>query len=159
MRILNWILLLFIAVLGSATELKDELVTRNDTYIIGPIPVTDVLCTENDLVEDDIMEARWTLFNWGKSHRVPPKTVKVQVIRHAMWYQCNCKLWFSDPISSDELRHAQDLIFSKCGQFRSGHVWSKRWEKMYALLPLKAIVHMQKPSDLCPKGCAYSITM
>ncbi|KAI2633805.1 hypothetical protein GGS26DRAFT_590559 [Hypomontagnella submonticulosa] len=116
-----------------------------------------MVCTSHDVNEIDSMEARSELWRWGQMHKVPPKTVKAQIIRQALWYQCNCKWWYSDPVAEDELRCAQDLVFSRRGQFRSGHIWSKRWEKMYAILPLKAMIHILRPSDLCPESCAYDI--
>ncbi|KAI1384922.1 uncharacterized protein F4822DRAFT_377597 [Hypoxylon trugodes] len=121
----------------------------------GMIPVTSIECTASDLEPDATRKARAELVKWGEDHMVPPKCLRRAEVRDTVWYVCNCKLTYADPLPKDELQKAEELLFKKCGPFRSGAVWSREWDKMYKILPTEVVANVTFPAEMCPPGCVF----
>ncbi|KAI2606688.1 hypothetical protein GGR54DRAFT_412379 [Hypoxylon sp. NC1633] len=123
------------------------------THTEGIIPVTDIYCSGHKLPSEDVLAARLLLAKWGQQHRIPPKTVKRAYAGEALFYVCNCKGWYADPVPALELMDAQELIWDRCGDDATGRVFSKPWDKVYEIEPRAFLDGVWRPPLMCPNNC------
>ncbi|KAI1758307.1 hypothetical protein F4782DRAFT_477329 [Xylaria castorea] len=70
------------------------------------------------------------------------------------WYICNCKYFHKDKAPRWELDEVQRLLEEKCGEWQSGWVWSKKWEKGFNVVPTDWLRYkLEDGKDICPPHC------
>ncbi|KAI1423350.1 hypothetical protein F5Y12DRAFT_798579 [Xylaria sp. FL1777] len=142
-----------------------------DTYKKKPgehhqIPVTSTKCMGHNLTDQRVnyFHAKWKLIEWQDKpgHWVPPGLYHYESAPDnytgVTWYICNCKYFYPDKAPAWELDQVQQILDDQCGQFQSGWVWSKKWEKGYNVVPtewFKPRLRIQRKKPICPRGCFF----
>ncbi|KAI2463618.1 hypothetical protein F4781DRAFT_416101 [Annulohypoxylon bovei var. microspora] len=151
------IVAVFAAGLASATALflsPDKYSTQRKIGKI--IPVSKVQCTHDDIEPRYVTKARLRLAKWGLRNKIPPKCLKKAIVETVVWYVCNCKYTYRDPVPLEELLDVEEILENECGTYRSGWVWSKKWDKMYEVQNVRWIENMTTPYEYCPNHCAFN---
>ncbi|TRX95510.1 hypothetical protein FHL15_003468 [Xylaria flabelliformis] len=123
------------------------------------IPVAMMKCMGDKLDEMNYLTAKQNMFDWsddggyvkaGSMHfeSYPNNYTGVT------WYICNCKWWNDDRVPRWELDSVQRILEAKCGEWQSGWVWSKRWDKGFNVVPTKWFRHnLEHGGRICPPHC------
>ncbi|KAI0890171.1 uncharacterized protein GGS22DRAFT_183518 [Annulohypoxylon maeteangense] len=145
--------------LVSALAIPPLEVPANDTLAIseqeGVIPIAFIKCTDYRLDPRNINEARRKLANWGLRHKVPGKSVKKERSGDMAWYVCNCKWLHKDGLAMTELMEAERAIFKECGLWKSGWLYSHKWEKLYQIQSMDWISKLPETWNWCPHYCVF----
>ncbi|KAI1443133.1 hypothetical protein F5Y02DRAFT_429235 [Annulohypoxylon stygium] len=127
-------------------------VTVEDT---AKIPIKRIKCTEYKLAPFDVIAAREKLAHWGLTHKVPGKSMKKARSGNVVWYVCNCKWIHKDGLAMYELEEAEDALFNECGDYKSGWVWAKKWDKFYQVQDIDWVSKLPETWNWCPRKCAF----
>ncbi|KAI0459813.1 hypothetical protein F5B21DRAFT_498968 [Xylaria acuta] len=121
-------------------------------HIPGPIPVHGVVCTGSKLDRNDMNTAYAKNVAYYNTSAMGPSSVRVFQYQTSMWGICNCKRDIAVGCPQDEIRHADQLITSQCGEDYSGRVWSKKWMKQY-VRELNSVLALADSCAICPRNC------
>ncbi|KAK5635326.1 hypothetical protein RRF57_011038 [Xylaria bambusicola] len=135
------------------------------------IPVTSKKCMGDQLEKEYFLGAKESMITWSDlGGRVVPgfyygkscpedigSTACCQEDEKGVtWYVCNCKLIWQDPVPRWELDEVQSILNETCGEWQSGWVWSKKWEKGYNVVPKQWYkVRVKDHLQICPPGCSF----
>ncbi|KAI1767013.1 hypothetical protein GGR53DRAFT_463759 [Hypoxylon sp. FL1150] len=128
------------------------------------IPVSHWACTEwPDLGDLPMRSAISALVKWGSSpwHWIDTKTMHYEMgddfggpYGAAGAFVCNCKLCCIDRVPASEMWEFYERIRANCGVGRSGWIFSKKWDKGYAVTSSKYIDDKRTKTNLCPPNCS-----
>ncbi|RWA06503.1 hypothetical protein EKO27_g8605 [Xylaria grammica] len=123
------------------------------------VPVTMKKCMGDDLNKEYFLAAKENLVDWSEEgNALIASSYHAESYpddrRGVTWYICNCKWFARDTVPRWELDDVQRVLAEECGDWKSGWVWSKKWEKGYNVVPTewfydKRTSHLR----LCPPLC------
>ncbi|KAK7757363.1 hypothetical protein SLS62_000375 [Diatrype stigma] len=126
----------------------------------GTIPATKFDCTGYQLDECAVEEAKEKAIVWGETYVVARRGMSYweDEQRTAGIWMCNCKLSHGDHVVREELEEYLEILAQQCGgDYRSGWVWSDKWNKSFNLGPAwerKKGKDVLEPIPMaCPLGC------
>ncbi|OTA80950.1 hypothetical protein M434DRAFT_17526 [Hypoxylon sp. CO27-5] len=127
----------------------------SDMHAMGwEIPVSHSSCTGWSLRPLDITDSIQKLINWSdRGGRLIGKSVHYEVSGGASAYACNCKLRYDDELPERELAEFYQRLTLWCGHGRSGWVFSKKWEKGFAMDTAFTVTAKKPVRGLCPPFC------
>ncbi|TGJ81873.1 hypothetical protein E0Z10_g6890 [Xylaria hypoxylon] len=122
------------------------------------IPVEMKKCMGHNLSEEYYLGAKENMVTWAYEKKITPTNLHAEHYpdnRHGVtWYICNCKIIFADEVPAWELDEVQQILAAECGEWQSGWVWSKKWQKGYNVVPTDWYMDkVEKLENLCPPGC------
>lgn len=120
------------------------------------IPVSMWGCMDKVLNGSDVKEAIETAVAWGRHWRIGSREVEWWEAGYVTWWICNCKIFYGDPVVSEEFWDVLDILEEECGErYTSGWVWSNRWNKGFNLATIndRRSVDDHDHDELCPDGC------
>lgn len=94
---------------------------------------------------------------WGSSpwNWIETKTLHYELADEAGAYVCNCKYCCIDRVPASEMWEFYDRLSAGCGgRGRSGWIFSKEWDKGYAVTSAEYIDKKRTKANLCPPNCA-----
>ncbi|KAI1406944.1 hypothetical protein F5Y13DRAFT_143958 [Hypoxylon sp. FL1857] len=120
------------------------------------IPVTHMGCTGWILRQSDITDSIQKLVDWSlRGGVVVGKGLHIEMTGATGAFACNCKWNYDDHLPESEMREFYERLTMWCGHGRSGWIFSKKWEKGYAVAS-KFWIKSKKPIRfVCPAYCAY----
>ncbi|KAI0142271.1 hypothetical protein F4776DRAFT_500318 [Hypoxylon sp. NC0597] len=120
------------------------------------IPVSHSACTGWALRTTDLTDAIRNLINWSnRGNRLLGKSVHYEIAGGTGAYACNCKLTYEDELPERELAEFYERLTLWCGHGRSGWIFSKKWEKGFAVDAMFAVVTKRPARGLCPPFCVH----
>ncbi|OTB16245.1 hypothetical protein K445DRAFT_317224 [Daldinia sp. EC12] len=119
------------------------------------IPVSHMSCTVWHNIQDaDFVNSTQKMIAWSdKGNRIDGRSLHIESRNSAAVYLCNCKKHFQDSAPANEMWEFYKLIIIYCGKNRSGWIFSKKWEKGYALAYREYVINNGVQMYLCPPGC------
>ncbi|KAI1101802.1 hypothetical protein F4804DRAFT_334932 [Jackrogersella minutella] len=122
------------------------------------IPVSHAACTEWTLGGPEIRAAIEDVVVWNnQGHTVPSKYVHWELEGWVGTYICNCKLRYRDHAPGSEMWEFYARLVKWCGVGHSGWIFSKKWEKGWAVTARDYVVTKNPKKGLCPPYCAITI--
>ncbi|KAI0843562.1 hypothetical protein F5Y06DRAFT_255271 [Hypoxylon sp. FL0890] len=130
--------------------------SNNMSTLEWEIPVSHAGCSGWGLQVWEIVDSIQKLVDWSDNGGgLIEKSVHYEISGYASAYACNCKWKYTDKVPMREMREFYERLVSYCGYGQSGWIFSKKWEKGFAVEP-KCKVDMTRPiANLCPPWCAY----
>ncbi|KAI0445305.1 hypothetical protein F4803DRAFT_508176, partial [Xylaria telfairii] len=145
---------------------NDGIFPPNQTYPgTRIIPVKEVGCWSEAINSTEVSVAKQKLVRLGISRHISAAGLLGETYKRWAVWVCNCKRFMVDHIDSRELDEAQILVAMRCGENRSGWVWSYKWQKSFNFgrremflekkhpTFKKPIVHLEK----CPRYCLLEV--
>ncbi|KAI2611280.1 uncharacterized protein GGS25DRAFT_519582 [Hypoxylon fragiforme] len=127
------------------------------------IPVSHSACTSWALPAARIRSAIGDIITWGDTptpafpHPVPkliePRTWHLATVANATAYVCNCKWEHYDPVPADEMWEFYYRLVAMCGHGQSGWLFSKKWDKGFAVAATDWVEGMKPQLRICPPYC------
>ncbi|XXG96915.1 hypothetical protein Hte_003206 [Hypoxylon texense] len=131
---------------------------RQDTMDQWIIPVSDWACTEwTELGDAPIRKAIQAVVDWSAAPLgwIDYKSMHYELADGAGAYVCNCKYCCVDRCPAGEMWEFYERLRANCGgPGRSGWIFSKQWDKGYAVASADHIDGKRTKTNLCPSNCS-----
>ncbi|KAI2632261.1 hypothetical protein GGR54DRAFT_26912 [Hypoxylon sp. NC1633] len=126
----------------------------NDPGRPDRIPVSHWGCTGVSLRPREIRGALDAIVAWSDAgNRLEGKSLHVEKYEGVGAWVCNCKWFDYDSAPNDEVYEFYDRLMAHCGRGRSGWLYSKQWDKGYAVDTDKHVDSKHPQALLCPQNC------
>ncbi|KAI4868825.1 hypothetical protein F4820DRAFT_89331 [Hypoxylon rubiginosum] len=131
---------------------------RQDTMDDWIIPVSHWACTEwTDLGDTPVRKAIQAMIDWSAKPLgwIQYKSMHYELADDAGAFVCNCKYCCIDRCPADEMWEFYERLRANCGgEGRSGWIFSKQWDKGYAVASADSIEKKRTKTNLCPPNCS-----
>ncbi|KAI1659334.1 hypothetical protein F4813DRAFT_388041 [Daldinia decipiens] len=135
-----------------AFEFDPTTASKTDPGFI--IPVSHWGCTRSKMRASDMKEAVQRMINWSEAGgRVWGKSIHIELQAHAGTYLCNCKTQYLDSAPATEMWEFYERLRVYCGEGSSGWIFSKKWDKGYAINTRDHVANRHPKKLLCPLFC------
>ncbi|KAI0905789.1 hypothetical protein F4823DRAFT_632362 [Ustulina deusta] len=124
------------------------------------IPVNMKKCMGDTLSKKNYLTAKQLLVVWSEAggyiHPGGVQAMSYPGTKNAVtWYVCNCKLLHWDRVPEWELDDVQRILEEACGEWQSGWVWSKKWQKGFNVVPTEWYKNqIANDKRICPPHCS-----
>ncbi|KAI2775934.1 hypothetical protein F4815DRAFT_375576 [Daldinia loculata] len=118
------------------------------------IPVSHWGCTRSKLRRDDMKEAIQRMIDWSKGGgRVWGRSIHIELQDRAATFLCNCKDQYVDSAPDSEMWEFYQRLRVHCGEGWSGWMFSKKWNKGFAIDTRNHVANRHPKKLLCPLFC------
>ncbi|KAI0385476.1 hypothetical protein F5Y04DRAFT_186351 [Hypomontagnella monticulosa] len=118
------------------------------------IPVSHQACTNWDLSVSEIRTVFQMTIDWSRGGgKVQPRTYHKEVFGISSLYLCNCKWDYWDRAPENEMNEFYERLVDMCGEGQSGWIFSKAWDKGYAVATKNYVLLWPTRKNLCPPRC------
>ncbi|KAI0851995.1 hypothetical protein F5Y00DRAFT_228365 [Daldinia vernicosa] len=143
---------------GNATNYLETFGSYNNTVsATNPnwtIPVSHWGCTRAKLRRDDIKETIQLMIDWSsRGGGVWGRDYHIELQPQAAAYLCNCKIRGLDYAPENEMWEFYERLRINCGEGWTGWIFSKRWEKGWAVHTRTYVDDFHPKRHLCPVFC------
>ncbi|KAI1781267.1 hypothetical protein F4818DRAFT_398555 [Hypoxylon cercidicola] len=122
------------------------------------IPVSHWGCTEwTNLGDIPIRKAIQAMIDWSAKPLgwLHAKSIHYELVDDVGAFVCNCKYCCFDRAPEDEMWEFYERLRANCGgEGRSGWIFSKEWDKGYAIASSESIDKKRTKTNLCPPNCS-----
>ncbi|KAI0882614.1 uncharacterized protein GGS22DRAFT_169884 [Annulohypoxylon maeteangense] len=137
--------------LDNSIELS-EMPDRKDWVI----PVSHAWCATWDIKDVNVRGSIQRTIRWNnRGNKVHRKYVHWELDGQVGTYVCDCKWEYRDKATSWEMWEFYERMIEWCGEGRAGWIFSKKWEKGYAVTTRDRIMYTRPRKSLCPKFCCF----
>ncbi|KAI2624539.1 hypothetical protein GGS26DRAFT_202626 [Hypomontagnella submonticulosa] len=128
--------------------------SRSDAEKGWVIPVSHAACTNWDLSTSEIRITVQMTIDWSNGGgKVVPRNFHKEIHGVAALYLCNCKWDWFDRAPRSEMAEFYERLVDMCGNGQSGWIFSKKWEKGYAVATKNYVLLPPTRENLCPPRC------
>ncbi|KAI1460983.1 hypothetical protein F4805DRAFT_416200 [Annulohypoxylon moriforme] len=121
------------------------------------IPVSHAMCQQWDLKDVNARGAVEQIVLWNnRGGKVGHKYVHWEVDGMYAIFVCDCKWQYRDKAPAWEMWEFYERLIEWCGEGRGGWIFSKKWEKGYALSTRDKVVFKEPKKALCPSFCCFN---
>ncbi|KAI0181240.1 hypothetical protein GGR52DRAFT_24908 [Hypoxylon sp. FL1284] len=121
------------------------------------IPVSHWACTEwTELGDSAIRKAIDAMVEWSTRPTgwIEFKSMHIETAGDAGVFVCNCKYCCNDRAPASEMWEFYERLGRNCGgPGRSGWIFSKRWDKGFAVVSKDYIDGKRTKTNMCPSNC------
>ncbi|KAI1206205.1 uncharacterized protein F4807DRAFT_463969 [Annulohypoxylon truncatum] len=129
-----------------------EMPNRSDWVI----PVSHSWCSSWDIKDVNARGSIQEIIMWNnRGNKVKSKSVHWELDGMVGAYVCDCKWGYFDKATAWEMWEFYERMIEWCGEGHAGWIFSKKWEKGYAISTRDKILYTKPKKTLCPKFCCF----
>ncbi|KAI0900701.1 hypothetical protein F4806DRAFT_165513 [Annulohypoxylon nitens] len=120
------------------------------------IPVSHAFCSGFDLKDVNVRGSLEQIVLWGqRGNKIGTKWLHWEIDEMVGAFVCDCKWNYSDEVPASEIWEFYERLIEWCGEGRAGWIFSKKWEKGWAVATRDKIQYKSPKKLLCPWYCCF----